>query len=65
MAKVCWATRSDPRDRFARLASFFARQGLDGARASLARRRDALDGREARQASCLKALLTAQQQEMA
>jgi archaemetzincin len=43
MAKVCWATGSDPRQRYQRLASFFSRQpGMGAARASLARRRDAL-----------------------
>jgi archaemetzincin len=43
MAKICWATGSDPRERYQRLASFFSRQpGLGAARASLARRRDAL-----------------------
>jgi archaemetzincin len=43
MAKICWATRSDPRERYRRLASFFSRQpGMGAARASLARRRDAL-----------------------
>jgi len=43
MAKICWATRSEPRDRYQRLASFFSRQpGMAAARASLARRRDAL-----------------------
>jgi archaemetzincin len=43
MAKICWATGSDPRERYQRLASFFSRQpGMAAARASLARRRDAL-----------------------
>jgi len=43
MAKICWATCSAPRDRYQRLASFFSRQpGFGAARASLARRRDAL-----------------------
>jgi archaemetzincin len=43
MAKICWATRSEPHQRYQRLASFFSRQpGLGAARASLARRRDAL-----------------------
>lgn len=44
MAKICWATGSDPRRRFERLADFFARQGMSSARALFARRRDALRG---------------------
>jgi archaemetzincin len=42
MAKICWATRYDPRRRFERLADFFARQGLSSASVLFARRRDAL-----------------------
>jgi archaemetzincin len=37
MTKICWATRSDPRQRFERLAAFFARQGLAAARLSFER----------------------------
>lgn len=29
-AKICWATRADPRERYARLAAFCAAQGLAG-----------------------------------
>jgi archaemetzincin len=32
MAKICWATGCDPRERFERLASFFARHGMDAER---------------------------------
>lgn len=37
MAKICWATRSDPRKRFEQLAAFFSRQGLIAAQLSFER----------------------------
>jgi archaemetzincin len=37
MAKICWAMGYDPRQRFERLAAFFARQGLAAPRLSFER----------------------------
>jgi archaemetzincin len=53
MAKICWATRSDPGKRFERLAAFFARQGLPAARLSFERPLKALEARQSKPAAGL------------
>jgi archaemetzincin len=48
MAKICWATGSDPRRRFEQLAAFFSRQGLTAERLTFERPLKALEGPQPR-----------------